>query len=1365
MKPTVPSIMCIVRLIAFAFVCLPLSAVDASRAEPPLIGVGVAQVDITPGYPVRLSGFGFRRDESEGVTQRIYAKALAFENKDAGPAILITADNLCVPDEITREVAKRLEPKIGLKLERLTITATHTHTAPMLKDVCPTIFGTQIPEAHQTNINRYTEEFTDALEKVALEAHKAIRPSRLFWGKGKASFAVNRRTKGGPVDHDLPTLVVRDADGKVRAVYFSYACHCVTLSGNLISGDWAGFAQHTVQEMYPGAIALASVGCGADSNPASGVTGTNVTVCKEQGDQIANEVKRIVEAGMLPLSTSPAVKYSRVDLPFAAARSRQEWEERAKRNDAVGHHARLNLARLDRGETLPTKFNYPIQSWIFGEELAIVFLPGETVVDYSLRLKREFDRRRLWVNGYSNDGRAYIPSERILKEGGYEGGDAMVYYDFPQIFAPGLEQKILDSVHAQLPPSYRAQPGTEGSRPLPPSEALKTFRTKPGLEVQLVAAEPLVQSPVAIDWGADGRLWVCEMNDYPSGMDNNWQPGGRVKFLRDTNADGRYDHATVFLEDIPFPTGITAWGRGLFVCAAPDVLYAQDTNGDGKADKVERVFTGFFTDNFQARVNSLSLGMDNWIYAANGLLGGIIETLPNSLFSAAGQKVDIRNRDFRFHPASGVMEPVSGLTQQGRARDDWGNWFGCDNSQLLLHYAGNERYSRRNPHVISGSGIRNLVTEANGNRIYPTSETLERFNDLDHVNRVTSACGLGIYRDTLLGEEFYANSFTCEAVHNLVHRRVIEGDATITSRQAEDETSSEFLTSTDNWFRPAQARPGPDGALYIADMYRFLIEHPRWIPAARLSKIDIRAGADKGRIYRVVKKGAELRPIRDLTGLDATHLAAALDTPNGIERDRVHIEILTRKATNAAPGLRKLASGSTLPQVRVQALAALEGLDGITPEVIESALKDRDPRIREHAIRVAEPFLKADEQFLSKLRPLASDDSPLVARQLAHTLGESHSKDAADILAALLKKWSSNTEVRNAVLSSALPHAAPLLEVALQIADANLRNEWVNPLLATVLHSSNPNAFLLAFKAALPESGKADLRSLAIILTALEQRQMELSSVLPPGSGERKRFESALEMARNIALHQSAAAADRHAAIALLSLSDAESDLETLTQLARSPDGQRQAALQALKRRANPTVARALLDNWKQTSPAARMDVLSLLVERDVWASALLEAIKSGTLDRAEVSLSQRTQLRKSDNAQVRSLTDKLFPEQVSAARDHVITKYKAAIGTPGVPARGAEVFAQSCAACHALNGTGRAVGPDLATLRQKDTEYWLKNILDPNAVIEPRFVSYEVELKDGRSLSGVIQSESANHLVLVSGSGLAETLPRGQIT
>jgi hypothetical protein len=700
-----------------------------ARAEE--LQIGVAQIDVTPDYPIRLNGFAKRKTESDGVSGRIWVKALAFADAHEGPAILITTDNLGIPASIHAEIATRLGKQLGVKPERLTITATHTHSAPMLRGVANPIFGHDLTPEEWDHINRYTEDFTNALEAVALAAMKDAQPAKLEVATGEVGFAINRRTKGGPVDHQLPVVVVRALNGKPRAIWFSYACHCVVLADSKIHGDWAGSAMEEIQKDFPGVVALSSVGCGADQNPSSR---DSLEIASQHGRAVADEVKRLVSVPGKAITNAPVPRRADVALAFES-RSRAEWLELLKKGGQSTYYARLNLMRLDHGDPLPTHLTYPVQTWAFGDQLALAFLPGEVVVDYSLRLKREL--RNFIPIAYANDAPAYIPSERVLQEGGYEGGGAMVYYDRPNRFAPGLEQKIVDAVHAQIP-AFRAAAGgsrgTEGKQPLAPGEAARALKTKPGLTVELVASEPLVQSPVAIDWGADGRLWVCEMYDYPTGIDEKWKPGGRIKVLTDSDGDGRYDRATVFVDGLPFPTGVTAWRSGALICAAPDILYAADDDGDGRADRVEKLFSGFATDNYQARVNSLTPGLDGWFYGANGLLGGTIR-------GGRGGDVDLGKRDFRFRPDTREFEPAGGYTQHGRMHDDWGRWFGCENSLPLYHFPLAEHYLARNPRAAAPGSRIALVP--GGGRCFPIAQGVPRYNHPESAGRFTPACGVG----------------------------------------------------------------------------------------------------------------------------------------------------------------------------------------------------------------------------------------------------------------------------------------------------------------------------------------------------------------------------------------------------------------------------------------------------------------------------------------------------------------------------------------------------------------------------------------------------------------------------------------------
>ena len=440
---------------------------NAQQDEPTVYQVGVAAVDVTPDYPIRLRGYSGRVTESTGVVQRLWAKALMIQSPQRPAALLITLDNCLVPAALREQVAKRLQRRVGLLPDRLSITATHTHSGPILAGMSETLYCHPLPQEHREHIERYTKELIDKLEQVAIAACENPQPAHLAWARGNAAFARNRRTKGGPVDHDLPVLVVKDLAGKLRAVYLSYACHCTTLSHNRLSGDWAGYAQESIQRSFPGAIALVSVGCGADANPVRD-GGPPDEIAAMHGREISVEVARLLQHKLQPLSGPLNVMFSTVDLHLAPLPSRAEWERRAERDadrgGTVGFHARVHLERLDRGEVIKTKVPLPIQTWRFGNSLAIVFLGGEVVVDYALRLKQELAAERVWINSYANDVPCYIPSDRVLREGGYEGGGAMTFHDWAAPFRPGLEQKIVDEVHYQLTDQYRRYPDVRNSQ-------------------------------------------------------------------------------------------------------------------------------------------------------------------------------------------------------------------------------------------------------------------------------------------------------------------------------------------------------------------------------------------------------------------------------------------------------------------------------------------------------------------------------------------------------------------------------------------------------------------------------------------------------------------------------------------------------------------------------------------------------------------------------------------------------------------------------------------------------------------------------------------------------------------------------------
>ncbi|MSR47230.1 MAG: c-type cytochrome [Planctomycetes bacterium] len=890
---------------------LPGGLADLFR---PRVPVGAAKIDVTPDHPIRLCGYASRDSEATSAVQPLFARALAVGERES-LAVMVALDNTAVPQRMTDEVAARLARRFGLARERFTLCVTHTHTAPVLDGGIDCMFGRPIPADQWQRIERYSRWLVDRMEQAGADAIAARVPAFLAWSEGSAAFARNRRTAGGPVDHALPVMAAFAADGSLLATVQNYACHCTTCNGavNQHCGDWAGYASEAIEAVHAGAVSLTVIGCGADANPADGST-ADLRVAQRHGKSIADEVERLLQAPMTPLlreGGAPKIAVERLELPYALLPTRAEFEARAKAGGAVGFHAESWLKRLDRGEALPAALPYSVQAWQWGDDLVQLFLPGEVVVDYSLRLKREFDRARLWVSAYSNDVPCYIPSERILREGGYEASGAMTYYGRPGPLASGVEAAIVAAVHRLVPEGF-APPADDPRFPAPKSaeESKGCFElSRDDLTIELAACEPQVESPVAIDFAADGTVYVCEMSDYPSGMDGNYQPGGRVTWLRDRDGDGRFEAGGVFVEGLPFPTGVMAWKRGALICAAPDILYAEDRDGDGRADVKRVLYTGFSTENYQARVNSLTWGLDGWVYASCGLFGGVITPFNYASDAAdaapiAGAPVDCRGRDFRIDPDRGVIEAIEGTSQQGRVRDDWGRWFGCDSGWLIFQVPLADRVLRRNPYVPTIDPRWNVLTDPDPRQLFQISHVLERFNDAGDASRVTSACGIGIYRDTWLGAEFHGNAFTCEPVANVVRRTVLDtGGAVAQGRRAPEEQEREFLASRDPWFRPVQATTGPDGALWIVDMYRFVIEHPRWIPAAKLADLDVRAGSDKGRLWRVVKKGAERRRVLDVAGGDEAGLHTGLVSDNGVVRDLAHREWVARGAAAAIADL------------------------------------------------------------------------------------------------------------------------------------------------------------------------------------------------------------------------------------------------------------------------------------------------------------------------------------------------------------------------------------------------------------------------------------------------------------------------------
>lgn len=432
--------------------------------------VGLASVDVTPEEPVRLGGYGGRSGPHTGVAQRLWAKAMAIDGAGEAPALWLALDTGGLSRDVWMETRDRIHRRTGVSPERIALTLSHTHSAPATTGWAPLIQPDGLSEPVQAAIDAYTRGLVQKLEAVAAAAMAARAPADLWWTEGSAEFAANRRTPGGPVDRALPMLLAQSPDGSLLGIIASYACHCTTCGGGLmqVCGDWAGYAQEALERDYPGAQAMIAIGCGADANPAPrGGADLGLALARQHGESVATEVRRRLTGPWRLLRGPLRARKAPASLPFAPPFTPEEWETRSRHEGIVGRHARHWLALQNAGTPPPAHLDYEVTAWHFGDDLALVFLPGEVVVDYSLRLKRELDSNRLWINAYSQWVPGYIPSRRILDEGGYEAEDSQWYYNNPARLAPETEDIVIRAVHETVPAVFRA--AKPAPAPIPPS--------------------------------------------------------------------------------------------------------------------------------------------------------------------------------------------------------------------------------------------------------------------------------------------------------------------------------------------------------------------------------------------------------------------------------------------------------------------------------------------------------------------------------------------------------------------------------------------------------------------------------------------------------------------------------------------------------------------------------------------------------------------------------------------------------------------------------------------------------------------------------------------------------------------------------
>ena len=944
------------------------------------------------------------------------------------------------------------------------------------------------------------------------------------------------------------------------------------------------------------------------------------------------------------------------------------------------------------------------------------------------------------------------------------------------------------------PASTKPQPAS----PLTPEESLQHIQVDPECRVELVAAEPDVSAPVSIAFDEKGQLWVVEMGDYPNGPAPGEAPKSRIRILTDDNGDGRFDKPRVFVDGLLFANSLMHWDGGVLVTTDGKLVYFKDTDNDGKADLREVWFEGFATENPQLRCNHPTLGPDNWIYVANGLRNGKVKavrpTWPRKAPDSAklGEPVDIAGRDFRFNPFTGECEAVSGYGQFGLTFDDAGNRYVCSNRNPCMKIIIEERHLKLNPNYAVRSVYEDVSPAGEQSKLYPISRAWTTSNL--HAGQFSAACGLIIYRGTALPKGFYGQNFTCDPTGNLVHCDYRDFPAD------ERPQEKEFLASDETWFRPVNTAMGPDGALYIVDMYRAVIEHPDYMPTELKNRPDLNIGAERGRIWRIVSKNGEpggVSPRSVPLPTEPVEIANLVIHPNGWHRDTAqrllverHLELNLSGESTVTNTLRAYLKDDAFPAGSVVALRTLAGMKALQPQDLSKIIDDETHRETTYAfgvthlpvlliesIKESENFIAEDEQLQRVLIDFARRPWSTGAVPITHlSLGQLGDKYREERIKMSIRDLLFGLDQRESTPRSIILAERPFLdEIVMEALFEIYRltggpmpaRQFIKPILPAELTgvalktASNENAAKIIGHLCLLN----DYKGIANGLKVLQARGISVHALCEQDSVLKARWMrfcvGVVAATRNTQNEELMALA-----LPVCSFLEIEQKQEVLSLLADadlSPQ-LRSEVVRITSELPDPRGLELLSSSLSTGPPALRSDIISALLTSEPRITKLLDLVESNQVSFLEIGQTRLASLQQVKTPEIQERVKKLIAANAPADRSKVLAEYQAALTHEHDPLRGRELFAKNCAQCHKVGDIGVEVAPNISDSRVKTQEQLLVDILDPNRAIDNNYFSYTLIETSGKVSTGIISSETSSSVTLKQPEGKTITILRSDI-